>query len=419
MMLRKVARLVLVATLAAVPVACAQSSGPAVPPSAPAVAHTFSKPMQQISPRGNLFPNTDANVHLEMVFNDVNPNVETGVIDMVWGSNYATKPKGVYNTAYMAYAVDDRVHNLTWYKANHPDWIEYRCDRTTPAYQFGARTQTPLDFTNPAVQAYQWAYWVDAPLKAGYAGIDVDTITLTNDWKQSGHSTTGRSWVPQFTGQENDAAFRAATTSWEANMYAHVHAQTPTATLQVNYSYEFGAPNDDNIALMTRTDLVFDERGFTNWGSHPNHTTAAQWRIIVAAIAWVESKGGCYMTNAEEPGLSKDISPAERQWVIANYLLVKNSCTYMYMSGFNGNQQDYGRLILFPEYSIAIGTPVSAMSAQQGLYARSFTNGLAIVNPSATAHTFTLPAGTYKSVTGQTEGPSVVLGPTTGLVLVK
>ena len=41
--------------------------------------------------------------------------------------------------------------------------------------------------------------------------------------------------------------------------------------------------------------------------------------------------------------------------MIANYLLVKNDCTYMYISGFNGQQQDYGRLIIFPEYFIKIG----------------------------------------------------------------
>lgn len=42
--------------------------------------------------RGRQFPRTAENIHLEMVFNynEPDPNVESGVVDVVWGSNYAT-----------------------------------------------------------------------------------------------------------------------------------------------------------------------------------------------------------------------------------------------------------------------------------------------------------------------------------------
>jgi hypothetical protein len=371
------------------------------------------------SVRGSLFPDTSANVHLEMVFNSSvrNPSVESGVVDMVWGSSYPSRPAGVYNTAYMAYSVDSGAHTVAWFTRNHPDWLEYRCDRKSLAFQFGDRSNAPLDFTNPAVQAYQWSAYTDPQLRRGYAGIDVDTLSLTNDWRQCGHFDQSGTWVAQFTGHESDAKFRSAILAWTAAADAHVHAQSPAATLQINYSYEFNAPKADNLALMSTSDLVFDERGFTNWGARRNTASLGEWRGIVAAIQYVESKGSCYMTNAEEPGLSKDISEAERQWVIANYLLVKNDCTYMYMSGYNGRAQDYGRLILFPEYAIAIGMATGPMTQQQGVFVRTFSTGLAIVNPTAKAANVTLPAGTYTTTGGQTEGPAVTLGPSSAIVL--
>jgi type IV pilus biogenesis protein CpaD/CtpE len=412
-----VARALLLGVLALAPAACSHANGSTTGliPSAsrPAAPYDRSHARQ--------FPDTTSNVHLEMVFNygQKNVNAETGVVDMVWGSSYAAKPTGVYNTAYIPYSVDNLTYPLSWYEKNHPDWIEYKCDRKSPAFQFGAKQLEPLDFTNPAVQAFQWSKWVDPQLAAGYGGIAVDTMSLTNDWKQCGHFSNGGAWVAQFTGHENDAAFRSAMLSWEANTFAHVHAQSPTATMQVNYSYEFGVSRADNLQLMTTADLLFDERGFTNWGSRRNVATPAEWRGIVGAIAYVESKSGCYMTNAEEPGPTSGITPQERQWVIANYLLVKNDCTYMYMTGYDGKSQGYGVLVTFPEYKIAIGSATGSMKAGQGAYSRTFTNGLAIVNPNANSVTFDLPSGTYETVDGHVEGPAVTLGPSTGLILLK
>jgi Hypothetical glycosyl hydrolase family 15 len=412
---RDVNRALILGVLALLPVGCSHSSGSrqALIPSEARLA----------APRNlghaRRFPDTSSNVHLEMVFNydQKNLNAESGVVDMVWGSSYATKPKGIYNTAYIPYSVDNLTYPLNWYQKNHPDWLEYKCDRTSLAFQFGAKNLAPLDFTNPAVQAFQWSRWVDPQLAAGYGGIAVDTMSLTNDWKQCGHFSSGGAWVGQFTGRENDAAFRSAMLSWEADIYAHVHAQSSTATMQVNYSYEFGVSRADNLQLMATTDLLFDERGFTNWGSRRNVATPAEWHGIVGAIEYVESKGGCYMTNAEEPGPTSGITPQERQWVIANYLLVKNNCTYMYMTGYNGKTQGYGVLVTFPEYAIAIGSATGSMTAGQGAYSRTFTNGLAIVNPSRVSVTFDLPAGKYKTVDGHVEGPAVTLGPSNGLIL--
>jgi len=369
--------------------------------------------------RSNFFPRTSDDVHLEMVFNYNQKDLkkETGAVDLVWGSSYATDPPGMYNTAYIPYSVDNYGYPISWYQQNHPDWLEYLCDEKTLAFEFGTTSLAPLDFANPVVQAFQWANWVDAPLAQGYQGIAVDTMSLTNDWSRCGHFDTGGTWVQQYTGKSDDPTFRHDVLAWESATYQHTHQYSSTATMQVNVSYEFGEPDKDNLQLMTTTDLLFDERGFTNWGGQ--HVTPQEWLGIVRALRYVESKGLCYMTNDEEPGPSKRISQAERLWAIANYLLVKNDCTYMYMSGFNGQSQDYGRLILFPEYRIKIGHATSAMRKTQAVWERAFSAGLTLVNPYNRTAKVRLPPGKYVDVNGKRVGKTVMMKRQTGLVLLR
>jgi hypothetical protein len=220
--------------------------------------------------------------------------------------------------------------------------------------------------------------------------------------------------VRQYTGQTDDPAFRHDVLGWEAATYQHVHQYSKTATMQVNVVYQFGEPNADNLKLMTTTDLLFDERGFTNYGSLDRHvSTPPEWQGIIKALQYVESKGLCYMTNGEEPGPSKQISQADRLWVLANYLLVKNRCTYVYMTA----QQGYGDLIVFPEYSVAIGHATGAMTKTQGAWERTFSGGLALVNPYNATATVSLPPGNYVDVNGNVVTSPVVMTRQTGLIL--
>jgi len=373
-------------------------------------------------PRTQYFPNTSDNIHLEMVFNynvtDV--NTESGVVDMVWASNYPNEPADVYNTAYIPYSVDNFTHPVAWYLRNHPDWLEFRCDRKTLAFEFGSTSLAPIDFANPKVRAYQWANWVDAPLAQGYAGIAVDTMSASSNWGRCGHYDLSGHWVQQYSGKANDPIYQRDELAWEAATYEHVHNYSNTATMQVNVSYEFGFPMDVNLKLMTTTDLLFDERGFTNYGNPPDVPPPTQWEEIMAVLRYVESRGVCYMTNGEESELTADIPQSARLWVIANYLLVKNRCTYMYITGFTASGgQDYGSLITFPEYSIQIGHPTHAMKKTQGVWARTYSGGLALVNPYYATATVTLPAGSWVDVNGNPVGPILTMQGQTGQVLLK
>ena len=252
--------------------------------------------------RTQYFPDTTNNIHLEMVFNynvtDI--NTESGVVDMVWASDYPNQPAGVYNTVYIPYSVDNFTNSVVWYQKHHPDWLEYHCDRKTLAFEFGSTSLAPIDFANPAVQAYQWANWVDAPLAQGYAGIAVDTMSASSNWGRCGHYDLSGNWVQQYTGKLNDPAYQRDELAWEAATYKHVHNYSKTATMQVNVSYEFGYSEQVNLQLMTTTDLLFDERGFTNYGTPPNVPPPVQWEQIMAVLQYVQRKGICYMTNGEE-----------------------------------------------------------------------------------------------------------------------
>ena len=365
--------------------------------------------------RGSFHKTTD-NIHLEMVFNNhvSDPDDESGIVDMVWGSNWASLPPDVYNSAYIAFSVDDFQNDVTWYEANHQDWLEYQCDRVSLAYVPGS-DRAPLDFANPAVVAYQWANWIDAKLSAGYQGIAVDLLHLTNDQARCGHFDSQHNWVAQYSGQLHDKHYRRDVLAWERAAHRHVHAQSPTATMQINATYDPTESQDDNRKLMTTTDLLFDECGFTRCGDKQNVTSPDEWLSIEASLLYVQSQGICYTTNGEEPEHSSNITQAERLWVIGNYLLFKDNCAYMYMTG----RQEYGDLVTFPEYAIAIGHSSHAMVEQSGIWERRYSNGLTLVNPNDATATIDLPPGDWVDVDGNPAGPQVTLTKQTAQVLLK
>lgn len=369
------------------------------------------------------FPDTKSGIHLEMVFNSVlfaNGHLgdETGVVDLVWGSYSATQPPGMYNSFYIPIPVDDAfgaTQDIAWYQAHHADWLEYECDKTTLAFQDSQHQRAPLDFANPAVRTYQWSNWIDPALTAGYQSIAVDLPDLRNDVQRCGHYDGANHWVQQYSGNPDDSAFTRDMLQWTKLTLKHIHQQNATATMQLNAPYNFQASLADNQTLMSTTDLLFDERGFTNYGNSPPVPTPDQWQTIVGQIDFLQSKRICLMLNGEEPQDSADITPAERQWAIGNYLLVKDGCTYMYMTG----QQQYGDLVTFPEYGIAIGKPQGARFATQGIWERAYSGGLTLVNPSNATAVVDLPSGRWFDVNGNRMGPSVTLTQQTALVLLK
>lgn len=373
------------------------------------------------------FPDTGENVHLEMVFNynmggDYSP--ETGWVDLVWGADVPDQPPGMYNSWYIAFDLDDDFskNNLDWYLQNHPDWLAYKCDKTL-AYA-GDSKQVPLDFANPDVRAYQWETWIDPKLDQGYRSIAVDRLALANGQNRCGHyAKDGTTWIVEYkNGATDSKKYRRDVLEWERLTYGHVHAYNQSATMQVNATYDYDTLYpDQNLQLMTTADLLFDERGFTEFGNPPALPTPEHWQVIVDKIDHVHAKGLCYMLENEIPGTNDDIAPAQRQWAMGNYLLVKSArkdgrnCDYMYMTG----QQDYGYLVKSDDYKIAAGHPLGKRFATQGIWERKYSGGLALVNPSLSAARIRLPRGSWTDISGNPVGKTVKLAGQTALVLLK
>jgi hypothetical protein len=146
-------------------------------------------------------------------------------------------------------------------------------------------------------------------------------------------------------------------------------------------------------------------------------TTPQEWRQIVGLIRVVQANKGCYKENGEEPALSKDITQAERLWVVANYLLIRDDCTYVWMSGFTkSGGQDYGRILLYPEYGLNVGQPASSAQRAGGAWQRRYSGGLALVNPSNQSVRVLL-KGQYVDENGKHYSGSITLAPATGQIL--
>lgn len=306
---------------------------------------------------------------------------------------------------------------LSWFLANHPDWIEYRCDRSTVAYSFGQTTYVPLDTSNSAVLAWLENTFYAPAARSGYKHLDFDNFQMTNggNWsgQRCGHWTgapASSTWVAQYTGTQNDPNYRANEIAMARNLQSWLHANYPGVAFAANFSYDNAYPADSD-SLMAHVDLLVDEVGFTKDGNVP--LTGTTW-VAKAQHTWafISSGHGWQDINRYSNSFST-LSTAQKQWAIANYLLLKNSASWIYIGGSEG----YGSLNMVPEYTAQIGSPTDTYHQSQSVYVRNFTNGLALINPSSsTSYTVTL-SGTHHDLYGNAVSTQVTLPPASGLVL--
>jgi len=378
------------------------------------------------------------NVHLYIPFdnNVSNPadlTTSKPPIDLVWGWNNgaSTQYPSVYKLFYLPYDVEEepasypQAHDLAWYKANHPDWIEYQCDRTTVAWEFGSTTATPLDFSNPAEQQYIEQTYLVPELQSGtgYRGIAFDDPNFQNagSWtgQRCGHYDLNGNWVQQYNGTDNDPAYRQDIINWAANMQSWMHQHEPGKMMAVNFSFDpsYAA---DSATLLSHIDFDEDEQGFTN-GNNADPTNPSNWKYTdgqwLAKMQQMEAylqHGGGWKDNNQEPVSFGQVTNAQVQWALANYFLVKNNASGLWICGY----QQYGTLFNRPEYAAAkVGSATDDMHADQGTYARDFTNGLTLVNPSSTSSVTVLLTGTYHDLYGNVVSGSITLAPASGIVL--
>jgi hypothetical protein len=131
------------------------------------------------------------------------------------------------------------------------------------------------------------------------------------------------------------------------------------------------------------------------------------WNFISAGHGWQDIN----QSGASFSALSNE----QKQWAIANYLLLKNNASWLYLCG----PQEYGTLLMTPEYAAEIGSPTDTYHQSQGVYIRTFTNGLALVNPSGTGSYSVTLSGLYRDLYGHSLSGQVTLPPASAQVLLR
>ncbi len=87
------------------------------------------------------------------------------------------------------------------------------------------------------------------------------------------------------------------------------------------------------------------------------------------------------------------------------------------MSGFTkSGAQDYGRILLYPEYKLTVGRPAGPAEATGDAWQRPYSAGLALVNPSRHGAKVLL-KGEYVDENGRHYAGSITLAATTGEIL--
>jgi len=273
------------------------------------------------------------------------------------------------------------------YADAHPTWIEYQCDRITPAWN-PKYYYWPVDMQNPEVLKFLWSNYYLPILKTGYHTLDLDNAGAENYTHACGHFDDNGRWVQEYTGKYEDPAWAAATTVAIHKIADYVHGLSSLDILAINTrptSYDAA----EELRIMEQADLVLDENGVTwessdcGWnppGGYCKETIPKGWwrTTVNDALAYV-SEGGCFWMIDREP--EQDVAsatPAERIWSVANYLLMKGDCSYVTITG---NSQ-YGELVDYPELHTDYGTPIDLATEQpDGTWVCHFTHAIVTVNP--------------------------------------
>lgn len=299
-------------------------------------------------------------------------------------------------------------HSLAYWKAFHPDWILYKCDRVTPAYEYGD-PNIPLDFANPALVSWQIQTYAEPASAGGYDGIAADNVHLQNAFGACGVYRNGH-WVQRYTGQPNDLQWSADTINWLKQMQHALHHLKHPLALIPNFSLgDLSLRDPQVLQLMSYVDGVLDESGFTDYGN--GYLTGSAWVQRIEFIKSMQEQHKPYYIINQFP----TVGPAEIQWALASYLMGKEHLSSLFISTIQG----YGAEHRHNEYNAQIGSPSGSMYQEQHVYWRDYNYGLSIVNPSATnTYTVTLNAGShYFDLYGNLVGRVVTMPPHSGLVL--
>jgi hypothetical protein len=376
------------------------------------------------------FPDTTSNIHVGLAFDYGvhDPAALSRSVDYIWGGYSVNgdpdiRPELPHIDGYLpfnfdAYPQNVPGHSLSDWLRRNPDWIVYRCDAKTPAYYGTSGGNVPLDVTNPGVVDYQLSQ-VSKLFAQGANGVDFDVFGFSNlsgacgvyergVWKPLGYPPTN----------QDNARLDDDALHWLRTMSQAIRSRFPDKTISLNLNLVGAGSHLAEIA--SSVDMIFDESGFTAYGSH--NLSGAAWWSEFDGLQYLNRVGKAFDLNGIVPAPDdQSVSEDQINWVLANYLLVKgaHSYTYIYAGNRDGPVQSpsaYGAFYDRPQYHIPIGQPTSGAITSQGVVMRYYSHGLAIVNPSP-RETFRVSLGkAYRDTFGHVY-TAVTLAPASGIVL--
>lgn len=308
---------------------------------------------------------------------------------------------------------------LAFWQSAHPSWVTYKCppdggtptspDQVTPAYEF-TDPNVPLDISNPDVLAWQVQNYAVPASNAGYDVIAADNYNPANDYGVCGIFENGV-WKQLYTGL-GDPKYASDAVAWAHAMRAALKALPRPLGLVPNFSLHSFAYDDPTIVdLVANVDGILDEAGYNDYGS--TYQVGSAWLNIESFVEYVQSQGRAYFTVAETT--TTQATQADADWTLASYLMGKGNAAALHVTGTADHGADNWR----PEYASPIGTACGPKQASGSLYVREFQTGIAVVNPSSTAASYTIPAGSFVDESGNPASGTLQLGPHTGALLVQ
>jgi hypothetical protein len=344
------------------------------------------------------------------------PSVYAGKnVRYVWGSGQPTQPAGTQGSRYLPIVRDlnwtDRP--IAWWQANHPTWVLYKADGT-PAFQSGGNA-VPLDVDNPDVRTWYWNTHVQPAIDAGYPMIALDNVVPWNWIAAKGVYAADGTFVDKYTGDKDDAAYSATILNWLQYLTDQLHQAGIAVAGNITPLGDTPYERAQSRAAVGIVDLWLHEGGFTR--ARDANITDDEWAQTFQLYRdYAATKSIVDVGMATATHLA-DANPAQLDWILANYFLVRESDTMLALVG----RFEYGMFLDSPLLDTDLGTASGApVHDASGAWTRAYSNGFTIVDPSSTASaTVTLPAGDYVDPHGTAYSGSVTLAPNSGLVLTR
>jgi len=362
--------------------------------------------------RDQAVPGADTAVFRAQIFNNHMPDpTDLPQTGFVWGSAIPLNLPGIIDSYYYPNQRDlDRSHTAEWFKANHPSWITYQCDRNTPSYgyTYAWGAYVPIDTTNPDVRRYLLTTYFEPALAKGYRAIAFDNVTLLNGDKRCGVWRDGN-WLQLFTGQPRERAHTAEKLDYIGWFAREIHKRGGLVALNAKIDpYQIEASRK----LIKLADIWVDEGGFSD--ACRRRVTGDVWRLKYDFIQ--QRNNELYVSINYACAQSFPLDEAERSWIVASFLVSRNERSFLAVVPQNGT----GRRWDDPNLNPPVGSPTGPAEIEGNLAKRSYDKGYVIVNFSAQdAVTISTPSGSWRDMFGGLIGASIELPPRSGAVLIQ